>query len=317
LKLFLKIFLGAGFLLLLAACGPSDLPEPTITPAPTATPMVIRFPTPVPTPTPIDFQSLIRSIAEAQSSHVPEPPPSATPVPTITTPEVVHDQATPSTPVPPQPTALPTQPPATPVPTLPPTPRPTATPAIGYYAPTPPAPAIEGLESAFDGVKYQIQWAGSVTRIVTITGHIDRPAKSSGAPKPTVVQIWQAVRTDGEPDCNTERPIAFIIPSPNDNDNAPDLGTTPHRWRYCQQDTWGNIIADALYVTDVPWFYADEWKWESRQRKRTTDPFIWDFKLTADFASDQSIDQEYRSPKGWRIVVYSEDKIIGYFWVDI
>ena len=318
----MKLVLLLIFSALLLACSGEAAENPTpeaVLRTPTPEPTPIIFPTPLPTPTAAptidisgirgDLETLKALIGGSTSLSEPNnqiegvengdasyetTPDTESPVPDV--PEnTENDQATAETPT------------VTPSPTS--TPVPTPTPKVGVYAVAPPSAAALGITNGgttlIETPSYFIQWSGDDLRKISVSGVFTNRADL----KPTSIQIWQALLEDGTRDCSTERPIAFIRPG-DGSQTGLAIATTPHRWRYC-----GSPGRKVTYSSDVPWFFASSWSWEERKRRRTTEPHIYDWSMSADFSGIESLDLEYRNPSGWRIIIFAGETILGYFWV--
>ena len=255
---------------------------------------------------------------------------AATDIPDITTPKTIQTEgmtptATPPATATPYPTYTPYPTPdieaivakrveaiiaMTPIPV--PTPEPTATPEpTPTIAPTAtPEPQIRPV-TVPDGTVH-----GNILKIASISIS-ERRLRLSGiiegqGHKPTTIQVWQAYNPEPYSEtCSTERPVSFIQPG---NGSIVYSGqTTPYQWTFCTQYQKGSPQID-----DVPWLYSQHWSYELRDRRRTTDPYIYDFRVTASLDHERVERLEYSSgvASGWRVIIWSGGKMIANQWLD-
>jgi hypothetical protein len=130
--------------------------------------------------------------------------------------------------------------------------------------------------------------------------------------KPTTIQVWQAY--DPEPyseTCSTERPVAFV--QPGNGSVAYSGQLTPYTWTFCTQHQKGKSQTD-----QVPWLYSQSWNYTLRHRTRITDPYIYDFSTSVNLDHERVEKLEYGSgvASGWRIIVWSGERIIANQWLE-
>jgi hypothetical protein len=247
--------------------------------------------TPVPTPTPtVDIDALMQKrIDEAVAKIVQSlvtPTPMPTPTPTVM-PEL-EPVSTPTIGPTPTPTPKPTR---TPTPTPEPIVRPVAPPAGGN--------TTEQLINSFS--------TSINNHVLTLSGNLEGQSNA-----PTTIQVWQARDAEAySTTCSTERPVAFIRPG---NGASIYTGqTSPYQWTFCTGGYSTTPITD-----QVPWLYSQTWSYNLRNRKYIFDPYIYDFSVSASLAHEKVERLQYGDgvAEGWRIIVFSGDKVIANQWID-
>jgi hypothetical protein len=144
-------------------------------------------------------------------------------------------------------------------------------------------------------------------RTLSISGSVEGQGYT-----PSVIQVWMAY--DPEPyseTCSTERPVAFVQPGNGSVVYSGQL--TPYTWTFCTQYQKGKPQTD-----QVPWLYSQSWNYTLRHRIRTTDPYIYDFSTSVNLDHERVERLEYGSgvASGWRIIVWSGERIIANQWLE-
>lgn len=276
----LSTFLVPLVIIIMLGCAPSEESE--------AEPKVIETEGLAPTPTTtIDPEVLIQqrideAIAQTLASLVTPTPVAPTPVP-----------APPATP--------------TPAPPPPPEPTPTQTPRPTRASTPTPEPRIrpvippETTTLILQGVSVSMR-----NKTLSISGLIDGQGY-----EPTTIQVWQARDADAySTTCSTERPVAFIQEGSGGGYTG---STSPYSWTFC---TYG--YSQKPTTDEIPWFAADSWSYHLRDRRRITDPYIYDWSASANLDHEMVQRLEYGEGvyEGWRVVVFSGSQIIANQWVD-
>ena len=253
---------------------------------------------PVPTSTPV-----LPPFDEATAGDLPTPEPTATPDPALVTPE----------PCPPGETAdysvgtllcLQPVPEPTPEPTVGPTPvptprvRPVSAPDLSVLGVASGGSALMDINGSPQMINYILTMSGTVT---------NRPDVS-----PSMIQVWQAKYDEGDAECSTERPIAFL--RPGNTDSVFTQQTSPYEWQFCRKNP--NLdyeTRNAPQVDKVPWLFTTSWTYTERNRRYTTEPRIWDWTMTANLDHALVKELEYSSGASyWRIIVFSGTNVIAY-----
>jgi len=269
-------------LVALLACGSEES-----TPVIIQTEGLVPTPTPLATPTPTpNIPATVQAYARAAVAAAIED--LATPTPTnVPTPDVTQG---------PIPTAVPTLvPTATPRPT--PTPTPTPLPVIRPVAP----PAVE----AGDPQIFVVTSLSMTGRTLTLSGTID--GQGNG---PTVIQIYQSLETAPYSEtCSTERPHSFVQEGGGIGGFAGSF--TDYDWTFCRDG-----YTEFTKTARVPWYYSQSWSSTMRDRKYIWDPHLFDFTMSVTLNYEKASLLEYSSAAGWRIIVYSGNRVIANRWLD-
>lgn len=245
---------------------------------PTATP--VRPPTPTVNPEIAIQKRIDDAIAKAMASLVPTPPAA----PAITPPVIA--------------TLLPEP---TPTRTPRPTPAPTATPKPIIRPVAPPSSSGESLQLINS---LSISISGHVLRV---SGNIEGQGN-----EPTSIQVWQGWEAEAySATCSTERPIAFI--QPGSGDGGYTGLSSPYEWTFCTDGVSHKPIVD-----QIPWMASQTWSYQLRHRTYIYDPYIYDLSVVASLDHHLVERLEYSDGvlEGWRIVVFSGDRMIASRWID-
>lgn len=198
----------------------------------------------------------------------------------------------------------------TPIPTITPTPVPAPTPTpMPTPAPTPTPTQPPSIR--FVPIPESASFALEVSSISLDNDWLSIQGTTNNRYAPSSVQVWHAQDTAPySANCSTERPIAFIRPG-----NSP-VGysglASAYKWALCRN---GSVLGE--FTDNIPWLYARSWNYTLRPRLRITDPYIYDFSMTASLDEELVHDLEYRPAiaEGYRVIVFSNDQIILNQWV--
>lgn len=248
-------------------------------------------PEPTPTPKTIQTEGLTPTPIPTEAPRVATHTPSPTQV--LPTPDI---EATVTARVEAAMEALKQQATVEPTATLQPTPTPTRQPSVRYV------PIPSAAQSILNVNSISI----SNDRL-TLNGTVNQQGYS-----PSSIQVWQSQEEFGYSDnCSTDRPIAFIRSGSGSAVYSGQI--TDYTWGFCRG---GYFLGE--FTDPVPWLYSQSWSYNLRKRLRITDPYIYDFNMSASLDHELVKNLQYDADlvEGWRVVVFSGENIILNQWIE-
>jgi len=122
---------------------------------------------------------------------------------------------------------------------------------------------------------------------------------------PTEVQVWETLRRDDSGGkCPSSRPIALIA-------DTSGGGSSQIQWQFCSYYP----AKPVTQVSSVPWL-SGSWSYSQRTRRRTTEPLLADWSMSASLNNDLVEDLRYSRPEGYTIVIFAGDLLLDKVWLE-